>query len=155
MAAQARRSGHHVHMAAWRRNALRLFPELHDQIEGGDAFSPYAFFFLLLPFARDAHKRGDQEALRRVYGFAQWCHHQRAGSELPNAVDVAFYEHLFDDWSLREQTVAWLSPTIRTDLWPLWKLRLDEQKTAPLRQLLDGETMNREWQQLRSVVGDD
>jgi hypothetical protein len=53
-------------MAAWRRNALSLFPELHDDIER-EAFSPYALFFLLLPFARDAHKRGDEDALRRAY----------------------------------------------------------------------------------------
>jgi hypothetical protein len=139
-------------MAAWRRNALTLFPELHDEIER-EALSPYALFFMLLPFARDAHKRGDQDALRRTYGFAQWCHHQRRGSELPNAVDVAFYEHLFDDWSLREQIVPWLSPHVSQDVWPLWQARLNEPKLSELRGLLDAHAAPR-WQDLRDVVPD-
>ena len=137
-------------VAAWRRYALDIFPEFHEDI-GHEARSPYELFFLLLPFARDAHKRGDEDALRRIYGFAQWCHHQRRGSELPNAVAVAFYEHLFDDWSLREQVVPWLSPRVRQDVLPLWEARLDEPELAELRRLLDGDAAPR-WQDLRSVT---
>lgn len=88
-------------MAAWRRKALEIFPELASKIDE-DAFSPYALFFMLLPFSEQAHRRGDNDSLRRVYGYAQWCHHQRHGSDLPHAVGVAFSEHLFD-WGLREQ----------------------------------------------------
>jgi hypothetical protein len=139
-------------VAAWRRNTLSLFPELHDQINT-DAFSPYALFFLLLLFSRDAHRRNDEDALRRIYGFAQWCHHQRAGSELPNAVDVTFYEHLFDDWSLRDQIIPWLSPKTRTDLWPLWNARLDEAKLNDLRQVFDRSTSTR-WRELSGLVHD-
>jgi hypothetical protein len=136
-------------MAAWRRKAFELFPELRDDIES-DAFSPYALFFMLLPFTRQAHRRGDDDALRRAYGFAQWCHHQRRGSELPNAVAVAFFEHLFDDWSVREDVVPWLSPVVRRDVWTLWDARLSEPQLSELRQLFDGDTV-RHWQRLRDV----
>jgi hypothetical protein len=139
-------------MAAWRRHALSLFPELHDDIER-EASSAYSLFFFILPFARDAHQRGDDDALRRVYGFAQWCHHQRQGSELPNAVGVAFYEHLFDDWSLHAQIAPWLSPHVTRDAWPLWQARLDEPKLAELRRLLDERSAPR-WRELRDVVPD-
>jgi hypothetical protein len=139
-------------MAVWRRHALRLFPELHDDIER-DAATPYGLFFLLLPFVRDAHQRDDEDALRRAYGFAQWCHHQRHGSELPNAVGVAFYEHLFDDWSLRGQVAPWVSPHVARDIWPLWQDRLEAPKLAEIRRLLGHCTAPR-WHQLRAVVPD-
>lgn len=137
-------------MAAWRRHALRLFPEIRDELDE-DAFSPHALFFILLPFARDAHQRSDEDALERIYAFAQWCHHQRVGSELPNAVAVSFYEHLFDDWSMREDVVPWLSPRIRDDIWPLWQQRLDGPKLTQLRQLLNATAPAR-WRELRDAI---
>lgn len=139
-------------MTAWRRRALELFPELTDDI-ARDAFSPNALFFELLPFARDAHRQHDDDALHRVYGFAQWCHHQRRGSQLPNAVAVAFYEHLFDDWGLREQTAPWLSPAVAADVWPLWQARLDTAKLNALRELIPDHSTTARWRGLHAYTG--
>ena len=116
-------------------------------------FSPYALFFILLPFAHEAHRNGNDDALRRVYGYAQWCHHQRRGSELPNAVAVAFYEHLFDSWGLREQIAPWLSPKVATDIWPLWQARLHADQVTALRALLPDDRANAPWRGLRREMG--
>lgn len=140
-------------MAVWRRKALEAFPELTEKIDV-EAFSPYALFFVLLPFVRDAHRRGDTDAQRRTYAFAQWCHHQRSGSELPNAVGVAFYEHVFDDWSVREQVAPWLSPNVTRDIWPLWEDRLDSAKLAEVRSLTADRSMNARWRELRQPAAD-
>lgn len=136
------------HVSVWRRKALEAFPELTEKIHE-DAFSPYALFFVLLPFVRDAHRCGDTDVVRRTYAFAQWCHHQRRGGELPNAVAVAFYEHLFDDWSLREQVAPWLSPSVTRDIWPLWEARLDSAKLADVRRLTADRSLNVPWRELR------
>ena len=120
-------------MAVWRRRALEVFPECaHD----GDALrSAFALCFWLLPATRDAHRRGDVEFLGHAYDYAQWAHHQRAGSTLGNTVDVGFYEHLFDDWSLRKDIAPWLSTSVRHDLWSLWAQRLEPDHLAELRHL--------------------
>lgn len=78
-------------------------------------------------------------------------HHQRAGSQLPNAVGIAFYEHLFDDWSLRKLVVPWLSPEVRADVSGLWELFLDQSQLAELRGLFDRDPTRR-WTTLRDVV---
>jgi len=138
-------------MAAWRRIALELFPEA-DEFTIDDWFSSYALFFWLLPFSRAAHQRDDEDALRRSYGFAQWCWHQRRGSELRNAVAVSFYEHLFDHWKLHEQVVPWLELGVRSSIWTLWEDRLDQDKRKELRRLFDREDGPEKWRQLRAVV---
>jgi hypothetical protein len=87
-------------------------------------------------FCRDAHHRDDEDTLERVYLFAAWCYHQRRGSDLGNAVAVSFYEHLFDDWSIRDQVAKWLEPEIVDGIWPLWEARLDPEHISELRQTL-------------------
>jgi hypothetical protein len=88
-------------MAAWRRRALELFPQLRRDLQSRD-YSVYSLFFELKPMLRTAHDSGDNELLRCIYGFAEWCSQQTA-KELWNAAGVAFYEHLFDypDYSER------------------------------------------------------
>lgn len=137
-------------VAVWRATALKTFPELTEKIHE-DAFSPYALFFALLSFVRDAHRNDDTDAVRRTYAFAQWCHHQRRGSELPNAVAVAFYEHLFDDWSLREQIAPWLSPNVTRDISPLWEERLGSAKLADVHRLTADRSFNARWRELRQL----
>ena len=53
-----------------------------------------------------------------------------------NAADVGFDEHLFDEWSLRDQVAPWLLGEIRRDVWPLWSARLDDEHLAELEQLV-------------------
>ena len=138
-------------MAAWRRIALELFPEA-NKLTTDDWFSSYALFFWLLPFTRAAHERDDEDALRRSYGFAQWCWRQRRGSGLRNAVAVSFYEHLFDHWRLHEQVIPWLVPSVRSNVWPLGEVRIDADKLKELRRLFDREDAPEKWRQLRAVA---
>jgi hypothetical protein len=127
-----------------------MLPELAGAFAENEPLTPNLAFFSILPFVRGAHKRGDEDALRRAYAFAQWCHHQRRGSSLWNAAAVSFYEHLFDDWSIREDVASWLSPTVRRDIMPLWESRLSPAKVAALQELLAGPQPER-WRELRPL----
>jgi hypothetical protein len=120
-------------MAVWRRKVDDLFPELRADFAEDKPLTLYLVFYTLLPFVREAHRRGDEDALRRVYEFAYWCHRHR---DLENAVGVGFYEHLFDDWSLRREVIPWLSPDVRSDILSLWEYRLESHQMAELRLLL-------------------
>jgi hypothetical protein len=127
-------------MAAWRRRAVELLGEAPGTANEA--------LFELLPLVFSAHRRGDDHQLREIYAFAQWCHHQRAGSALSNAAAVSFYEHLFDDWSLREAVVPWLSPSVREAILPLWERRLPPARAQDLLTLLAREEPTR-WRELR------
>lgn len=96
-------------------------------------------FFVLLDVVREAHRSTDDDLLRRAYAFAGWAHHQRRGSSLWNAADVGFYEHLFDDWSLRAAVAPWVTPHVAQDLRPLWEDRLSEAQMLELTALMQGE----------------
>src|SRR3954466_12688721 len=103
-------------MSAWRREAADRLPELWYDEEARESI--YLFFFEVLPFVVGAHRSGDEDALRRGYGFAQWCFEQ--GGELENAAAVAFYEHLFDSWDLCSDVLPWLDPLIARACWGLF-----------------------------------
>ncbi len=122
-------------MASWRRKMLTWFPDLRREAQRPD-FTVYSAFFELLPLVREAHKAGDRETLRRVYGFAEWCFAQKA-KDLWNAAGVAFYEHLFDSHrSLWSEFVQWLSPQVVEGCWGLWEWRLSAEELAEVRRLL-------------------
>ena len=124
-------------MAAWRREALAAFPELHTELNDvDDIFSVYALWFTLKPMHDQALRDGDEDFLSRVYTYAEWCH--RASPELDNAVVVCFYEHLVDG---RHETwwARWLprlSDPVIADVWPEWEERLTEDELGRLRKLL-------------------
>jgi hypothetical protein len=115
---------------------LALFPDLRPAARRPD-YTVYHAFFDLLPRVRAAHMAGDEESLRRIYGFAEWCAEQPA-QHLWNAAGVAFYEHLFDShrhvWS---EVVRWLSPRAVADHWGLWEWRLSGEDLVEVRRLLD------------------
>jgi|SRR5215211_4525100 len=107
-------------MAAWRRRALELFPELKDDLHSRD-YSTYQLFAAVRHMVWQAHDAGDDARLRAIYGFAAWCSEQRS-DVLWNAAGVSFYEHLFDerkdraDWA---KVAPWLSPQIVRSVWGL------------------------------------
>ncbi len=120
-------------MAAWRRRAIDAFPEFRKELELED-YSVYQLFFDLVPRVEQAHADGDEQFLKRAYGFASWCAAQKA-KDLWNAAGVAFYEHVFDRWNQRHAVVPWLSPQVIADSWGLWEMRLNASQLAELRQL--------------------
>jgi hypothetical protein len=114
---------------------LTLFPDLRPEVEKPD-YTIYQAFFDLLPRVREAHLSGDEESLRRIYGFAEWCAEQPA-QHLWNAAGVAFYEHLFDsDRQLWGAMVRLLSPRVVAKHWVLWESRLPGEHLAEVRRLL-------------------
>ncbi len=122
-------------MANWRRKALALFPCLERDVRRPD-FSIYMLSFELLPMSRQSHKVGDDETLRRIYGFAEWCFQQKAKG-MWNAAGVAFYEHLFDDHpSLWPEVVPWLSPKVVEGVQGLWEWRLSADGFARVMRLI-------------------
>ena len=128
-------------MAAWRRRALELFPDLKAELQNPD-FTIHQLYFELLPQVKAAHRAQDDVVLRRVYGFADWCRAQRT-ENLWNAAGVAFYEHLFDTWSDRERVLPWLSPAVIADSWSLWEARLTSEELAELQRSLERRTVHR------------
>ncbi len=120
-------------MAAWRRRALETFPQFRRELNDPE-FSIYMLYFELVPLVLEAHKEADERELLKIYGFAKWCFEQKNG-ELMNATGVAFYEHLFDNWSLRHDVAKWITPEILRSCWCLWELRLEPEQLVELREV--------------------
>jgi hypothetical protein len=122
-------------MSTWRRKALALFPELKDELSASD-YSIYQLYFDILPMEQTAHEQDDREALRRIYGFAEWCLSQRE-QELWNPAAVAFYEHLFDEPRLWSKVIPWLSPNVIKMVQGLLEERLDGDKYKKLLKAIE------------------
>jgi hypothetical protein len=122
-------------VSAWRRRAIETFPELDAELRNSsETFSVYALWFELLPLVRQAHRDSDDDLLRRIYGFAEWCSEQQG--ELSNAVAVSFYEHLFDERWMRPLVVPFLTDRIVRDVTPLWESRLSPTDMRAIEKLL-------------------
>jgi hypothetical protein len=122
-------------MAAWRRRALELFPQLGNELPRRE-FTIYMLYFDLLPMVRSAHDVNNEEELRRIYGFAEWCMRQKA-ENLWNSAAVCFYEHLFDIPEYRTKVVSWLSPFVIEQCWGLWERRLTEAEIEEVKRLVE------------------
>ena len=122
-------------MSAWRRKALESFPQLQEDLNDGE-FTVYQLYFELLPMVREAHEQGDDDSLRRIYSFAQWCFSQEE-KDLWNSAVVAFYEHLFDSRKHWEQVIPWLSPAVINGCWSLWEARLEGEELNEIKQLVE------------------
>jgi hypothetical protein len=129
-------------MAAWRRRALELFPQLRRELNDSE-YTIYLLFFDLKPMLRDAHDAGDTELLRHIYGFAEWCSHHSAKA-LWNAAGVAFYEHLFDYPEYSDRVIPWLSASVVYTHWHLWEAMVSSDEWARVRPLLEGKRAARE-----------
>ena len=101
--------------------------------------------FDLFAMFRKALDASDEQTLRKIFGFAEWCFHQdRRAPDLNNAVCVCFYEHVFDvarrDWP---DVARWLSPAVVQACWTLWVFRHSEDEIGKLCDVLkhrDGPT---------------
>lgn len=124
-------------MAAWRRRALELFPHLQNELQRRDS-NVYSLLFDLEMMAREAHNANDEDLLRRIYGFAEWCSRQTA-RHLRNAAWVMFYEYLLDDPAGGKYVIPWLSPRVVADHWQLWEAVLSADTWEKIRPLLAGK----------------
>ena len=98
-------------------------------------YTIYQLFFDLTPMAEQAHKNHDTDSLGRIYGFAEWCLHQ-TDKDLWNSAGVAFYEHLFDERSLWDQIVPWLSTEVISQVQGLWEMMLPREEYQELTKVL-------------------
>jgi hypothetical protein len=112
-----------------------LFPEF--KADAKDWTSAYQLFFDLLPFAQDSHRLRNEDALFRVYGFAEWCLHQKS-KDLWNPAGVCFYENLFDEQDKWDDVIPWLSPYVIAECSNLWEARLGKAKFELLKQRMGG-----------------
>jgi hypothetical protein len=114
-------------MSTWRPTAIELFPHLERELRGRRAgYTIYSLLGDLRIDAEKAHSRGDEDLLRRIYGFAEWCSRQRA-EELWNAAGVAFYEHLFENPTTIDRVLPWLSAYAIRKHWDLWSVWYEER----------------------------
>jgi hypothetical protein len=130
-------------MAAWRREALKVFPELKGEInpprKAAHQYTYYSLFFDLYSMYREAHKASDDSTLKRLFNYAEWCFHQaRRSPDMNNALCVCFYERVFEikrlDWS---EIAPRLSPSVVQACWPLWEGRFNRDEIQKLRDLLE------------------
>jgi len=120
----------------WRARALASFPELGDGLAGDDDIvSIYILLGELLELLEQAHRDGDDETLRRIYGYASWAR-QQSDDDIQNAAGVSFYEHLFDERWMRPLVIPWINSAIVREYMGLWELRLPPDDLDEVRQLL-------------------
>jgi len=117
-------------MSAWRRKTVELFPNLERDLN--NQFTPYTVFMHLRMRCRDAHKRGDEAELSKIYGFAEWCHRHKA-KDLWNAAGVSFYEHLGDKEITRQNIPQYVKPDIFEDISGLLQWQMGNSKFAKLK----------------------
>jgi hypothetical protein len=84
-------------MSAWRREALQRFPEFRNEIERAE--TPYLLWFdLTAAFHRAYDAPRNDDLIRRIYEYAEWCGKQPRGrsaqSDLATCVTVSFFEHI-------------------------------------------------------------
>ena len=124
-------------MSAWRRKALELFPDLRNEIQHGDT-TIYGVFFELLPRCCQAHRQNDEEELRKIYDYAQWCFKSRS-KDLWNAAGVAFYEHLGDHSETRKEMNKWVEPEIFESISGLLEFMMGQKNFAELKKQFPGK----------------
>jgi hypothetical protein len=121
-------------MATWRKMALELFPDLRSSLEAPGTTVMLVFFELGSEAVR-AHRADDVARLRAIYSFAERCARQPS-KELWNAAGVGFYEHVFDEPTIREKVAAWLPDGIRAEMAGLWEHRLAPADFAAVKSML-------------------
>ncbi|MFD1147825.1 DUF7674 family protein [Saccharothrix hoggarensis] len=121
-------------MVDWRARASALLPELSAVVER-ESWSCHVFLSELWQLALEAHRDGDREVLRRVYGFAHWCFRQPERF-LSDASVVSFYEHVFDEWELRDEVAPWLPAEVVDRVRPLWEWRWSKERLTEVDRLL-------------------
>jgi hypothetical protein len=130
-------------VSAWRRRALEAFPEIRTEIET-PATTLYDLFSRLVDWCCDAHNSGDEAALKRIYGFAEWCARQPQ-KELWNPAGVSFYEHLADSRVTLAAIPRWVAPDVFENVAELLAARVGSDEIARLRALYKSQQPLTSW----------
>ena len=117
-------------MSTWRQKAINCLPELKKYFEEPTT-SIYDVFVALLPATVEAHKRKDDDRLKNIYAFAEWCFRQKE-KDLWNSAGVVFYEHLGDYEETRQAIPQWITGDIYKDIRALLEARLDQNAIQKL-----------------------
>lgn len=127
-------------MEAWRRRALDAFPELRQRLTDPDDDDMDVIRGLtreLGVMLEGAHRDGNEDLLRRIYSYAEWCWNGGDGYDVGVAVTYGFYEHLVDpDPRLWAEVMPRLTDDVIVDMWPLWEYRLSRWQLRRLKRLL-------------------
>ncbi|QFZ16114.1 DUF7674 family protein [Saccharothrix syringae] len=123
-------------MVDWRARASALVPELSAVVER-ESWSCHVFLAELWQLALEAHRDGEHDVLRRAYSFAHWCFRQPERF-LSDASVVSFYEHVFDEWELRDEVAPWLPAEVVARVRPLWEWRWPQERLVEVDRLLAG-----------------
>ncbi len=110
--------------------AIQCAPELKKEFEQPD-LNLYTVFMELLPLLRQAHINNDNERLKNIYDFAEWCFKQN-DVRLWNPAGVSFYEHLADTDVTYLQFTNWIKKEIYFDIRDLLNQRVDDEKMKRL-----------------------
>ena len=101
-----------MHTHDWGKEAFTRFPDLIDRFD--DVDTPYLLWFELTDAFTKAYKapRND-DLIKRVYAFAEWCCSQPEGKtasdDLGTCVCCCFYEHIPESQEALEDMPRWFS----------------------------------------------
>jgi len=119
-------------MEAWHERALKLFPEHQWAYDFPDATVSQVLFVLHDSVAA-AHEANDVDQLKKIYGFAEWCHSQKSSDpDTWMAAYMAFYEHLVEDNATYAAIPDWLTPKVFEDVLPQFQDRLENKEKYPM-----------------------
>jgi hypothetical protein len=127
-------------MSTWRRIAIQLFPE-HNS--GFDSFRKphmtiYQVFFQLRDDAEEYIRTDNQEGLKKIFTFVEWCFKQRnRNSDIWNAAATAFLEHLADSDEGSAVIPTWAKPDLFMAMEPEFKKRGERDGEGKFQQLLN------------------
>jgi hypothetical protein len=101
----------------WRAIASEFLPTLKDEFacEDDPATPMQLWIEVWQHFEKAYMEPRDEDLIRRVYAFADWCELQdqdpdtSAGNDLPTCVIVCFYEHLPANAKSREDMPRWFT----------------------------------------------
>ena len=99
-------------MKEWQVVALQMLPELQSDIETAE--NPMSLWFEIVYAFDEAYEdpRND-DFIKRVYGYADWCLEQPQGEtaeeHLPTCVAICFWEHIPTNNAARDDMPRWIS----------------------------------------------
>ena len=109
-------------MELWRTKLIESFPELRAEWESSNE-TIYTVFMELNAKCHEAHDRGDQATLSKIYDFAAWCSRQKE-KDIWNAAGVSFYEHVIDNPIALKEIPRWIPPDIFREIASLLQWRM-------------------------------